>query len=243
MRPFTPPAAVDPELAALMNEGDAEPLFVVVMGVSGTGKSTLGAALALALGLPFVDGDDLHPRSNVEKMARGEPLNDGDRLPWLRRVRATAEGMVGLGVGGGEGSEKAEAATNAGGTDTDRALVVDRRGVVIACSALKRVYRDVLRGADADADTDAPNKLKTYFVFIEGERDFLLERMTQRKGHFMKANMLDSQLATLEHPGAEEGVLVVSVHDETPGQVPKAVEWVKGVVKSQKEFRKRETKM
>ncbi|KAJ7072033.1 P-loop containing nucleoside triphosphate hydrolase protein [Mycena amicta] len=195
MRPLTPPAALvepDAELVALMNDPDAEPLFVVVMGVSGTGKSTMGAALARAIGLPYVDGDDLHPKSNVDKMARGEPLTDDDRGPWLRKIRSTAESMVDVG---------------------------DRRGVVIACSALRRVYRDVLRGNNT--------KLKTHFVFIEGSRGVLLERMEKRSAHFMKANMLDSQLATLEHPGGEDGVLVVSVDDGTVLQVKKAVAWIK----------------
>ncbi|KAF7315415.1 hypothetical protein MIND_00056200 [Mycena indigotica] len=186
-------AEPDPEFSALMNDPGTEPVFVVVMGVSGTGKSTLGAALARAISLPYIDGDDLHPKSNVDKMTRGQPLTDEDREPWLQKIRSTAEEMAGNG----------------------------QKGVVIACSALRRVYREVLRG------NDSKGKLRTYFVFIDGSRDFLLDRMEKRTAHFMKSNMLDSQLATLEHPGGEEGVFVVPVTDETPIKVEKSVAWLK----------------
>ncbi|KAJ7282920.1 P-loop containing nucleoside triphosphate hydrolase protein, partial [Mycena rebaudengoi] len=165
-------------------------------GVSGTGKSTLGAALALALGLPYVDGDDLHPAASVAKMAAGQPLGDEDRFPWLRTIRGTAERVVGVRDGKG-----------------------NARGVVIACSALRRVYRDVLRGGDDSG-------LETYFVFIEGAQAVLLERMQRRTGHFMKAGMLDSQLATLESPQGEQGVVVVSLEDSTEEQVQRAVEFI-----------------
>ncbi|KAF7306009.1 hypothetical protein HMN09_00755400 [Mycena chlorophos] len=201
----------DAELAALMNDPDAEPVFVVVMGVSGTGKSTMGAALARAMGLPYVDGDDLHPQSNVDKMARGQPLTDEDRAPWLQKIRDTAEEMVGLGPSGPEKR-------------------VNGKGVVIACSALRRVYREVLRGnTGANQKHQKTNKspLRTYFVFIDGSREFLVKRLEARKGHFMKANMLDSQLATLEYPGGEEGVFVVPVEEETPQKVEKALVWFK----------------
>ncbi|KAJ7271115.1 P-loop containing nucleoside triphosphate hydrolase protein, partial [Mycena rebaudengoi] len=160
-------------------------------GVSGAGKSTLSAALALALRLPYVDGDDLHPGASVAKMAAGEPLGDEDRFLWLRTIRGTAEHVVG-------GSAC---------------------GVVIACSALRRVYRDVLRGGDDSG-------LETYFVFIEGARAVLLERMQRRTGHFMKASMLDSQLATLESPRGEQGVVVMSLEDSTEEQVELTVEFI-----------------
>ncbi|KAJ6587216.1 P-loop containing nucleoside triphosphate hydrolase protein [Mycena vulgaris] len=175
-----------------------EPVFIVVMGVSGTGKSTLGAALAAALERPYIDGDDLHPRTNVEKMGAGEPLTDADREPWLRAIRETAERVVGEQQQAGSG-----------------------RGVVIACSALKRTYREVLRGGGGSS------ALPTYFVFIEGAREVLMARMLNRNGHFMKASMLDSQLATLENPRGEEGVVVVSVEDTTAVQVENAVRELK----------------
>ncbi|KAJ6594218.1 P-loop containing nucleoside triphosphate hydrolase protein [Mycena capillaripes] len=182
-----------------------QPVFIVVMGVSGTGKSTLGAALAAALHMPYVDGDDLHPHSNVEKMSAGQPLTDADREPWLREIRNTAERMA------DEQLQKASRAQN--GT----IKATGTPGVVIACSALKRAYREVLRGGHG------PTELPTYFVFIEGSREVLMERMHNRSGHFMKASMLDSQLNTLEHPEDEEGVVVVSVQDTTATQVDKAM--------------------
>ncbi|KAJ7899040.1 P-loop containing nucleoside triphosphate hydrolase protein [Mycena leptocephala] len=192
-----------------------QPVFIVVMGVSGTGKSTLGAALAAALHMPYVDGDDLHPRANVEKMAAGCPLTDADREPWLREIRNTAERM-------------ADEQLQKGGRAQNNAIkATGTPGVVIACSALKRAYRDVLRGVgpeDGDLDSaHAPTDLPTYFVFIEGSQELLMDRMLKRNGHFMKASMLDSQLNTLENPAGEEGVVVVSVEDTTATQADKAV--------------------
>jgi carbohydrate kinase (thermoresistant glucokinase family) len=140
---------------------------VVVMGVSGSGKTTVGVALADALGLPFVDGDALHPEANVEKMAAGIPLDDADRAPWLDAV----------------------------------GRVLAAEPVVVACSALKRVYRDRLRAA-------APT---LQLVFLDGSRELLAMRMVGRPDHFMPASLLDSQLATLERPGPDEHSMTVDV--------------------------------
>ncbi len=142
---------------------------IIVMGVTSTGKSHMGAALAAALGGTFVDGDDLHPVANVEKMARGEPLNDADRAPWLDLV----------------GQTLADTAPPA----------------VIACSALKRAYRDRIRRATGAVT----------FVYLTGPRDLIARRMAAREGHFMPVSLLDSQLATLEPPGADEAALVVDI--------------------------------
>lgn len=139
------------------------------MGVSGSGKTTIGAALADALGLPFVDADSLHLPANVAKMAAGIPLDDADRAPWLDAVGA----------------------------------VLASGPVVVACSALKRVYRDRLRAA-------APELL---LVFLDGSRELLASRLVARPGHFMPASLLDSQLATLERPGADEHALTVDIAD------------------------------
>lgn len=144
--------------------------LVFVMGVSGSGKSTVGAMLAERLGLPFVDADELHPPANVEKMSSGHPLDDEDRAPWLI--------LVG-----------------------DALAAAESTGLVMACSALKRSYRDVIRQR-------AP---QTVFVYLHGSRDLLLERMTARTGHFMPATLLDSQLAALEPPAAEECAVSVDV--------------------------------
>ncbi len=138
---------------------------IVVMGVSGCGKSSVGLALAGALGARFIDGDDLHPEANKAKMAAGIPLNDDDRWPWLDLVvEALAESNT-----------------------------------VVACSALKRVYRERILAA-------APG---TFFVHLHGTRDLLSQRMNARPNHFMPVSLLDSQLNTLELLGADEpGVML-----------------------------------
>ncbi|WP_403020686.1 gluconokinase [Salinibacterium sp. GXW1014] len=149
-----------------------QPPLVVVMGVSGSGKSVVGMGLAEALDLRFLDGDDLHPPANVEKMARGIPLDDDDRMPWLRRV----------------GEALAEAA-EAG------------QGMVMACSALRRSYRDGLRAA-------AP---RTVFVHLDGSRELLESRLRTRAGHFMPVGLLESQLDALEPLATDEPGASVSI--------------------------------
>lgn len=137
---------------------------IVVMGVSGCGKSSVGKLLADELRAKFVDADDLHPIANIVKMANGIPLDDEDRAPWLKLV--------------GE-----ELAKNISGT-------------VVACSALKRKYRDQIRAA-------VPG---TWFVHLHGSEDLLERRLDTRQGHFLKKNMLASQLDALELLGfGEEG--------------------------------------
>lgn len=144
---------------------------IVVMGPSGSGKSTVGRAIALETGAAFVDGDDLHPDANVAKMAAGVPLQDDDRMPWLRAVGARLR-------------EEAD--------------------IVIACSALKRSYRDVIRAEAPDA----------FFAELSVGRETLAERMRTRGEHFMPTSLLDSQLSTLEPLDDDEvGVRV----DESAG--------------------------
>ncbi|MET1051397.1 MAG: gluconokinase [Mycetocola sp.] len=155
-----------------VDDGTPEAAQIIVMGVSGSGKSTIGALIAGALGVPFVDADALHPQSNVEKMAGGTPLTDEDRWPWLAKV----------------GSTLAEAGRN--GT-----------GIVIACSALRRSYRDTIL-------TNAPS---ARFVYLSGSREVLESRLEGRKGHFMPATLLDSQFATLEPLAADEPGVVVDI--------------------------------
>jgi carbohydrate kinase (thermoresistant glucokinase family) len=154
-----------------------QPPLLVVMGVSGSGKSTIGALLAERLGVPFLDADDLHPITNVDKMTAGQPLTDEDRWPWLERV--------------------GEAIAAASGT-----------GIVVACSALKRSYRDAIR-AKAPA---------TEFIYLDGSRELLASRLGSREGHFMPATLLDSQLEALERLGEGERGIVIGV-DSTPENI------------------------
>ena len=170
------------------------------------------------MGVPFVDADELHPQSNIDKMSHGVPLTDEDRAPWLTIVRTTAERIC---------TEECEHLTHSELTQCNK------KGVVVGCSALKRAYRAVLRGethilpTSPDHPQASPDSLTssnsaamlTFFVFIEGSRSDLLARMESRQGHFMKADMLDSQLKTLENPVGENGVVKVDLEDSTEEQV------------------------
>ena len=142
---------------------------LVVMGVSGSGKSTVGAAIAQRFRVPFEDADDLHPSANIAKMSRGESLDDHDRYPWLELV--------------GEW------------------LAVHEDGGVMSCSALKRKYRDQIRGI-------APN---TRFLLLEGTPEVIAARQAARPGHFMPASLLHSQFATLEALSPDEDGFVLDV--------------------------------
>ena len=153
------------------------------MGVSGCGKSTVGRQLAKALDLRYLEGDEFHPPENVARMAAGVALTDEDRREWLQRMSARLA--------------QARSANE---------------GVVLACSALKRGYRDVLRsGAPA-----------LQLVHLRGSRELLAARMAARKGHYMPASLLDSQLATLEPPQPDEGALVFDTA-RTPEDIVAAI--------------------
>ncbi|MFF2840614.1 gluconokinase [Paenarthrobacter sp. NPDC057981] len=140
-----------------MNPTPRPPL--VVMGVSGCGKSTIGSLLGERLGMPFQDGDALHPAANKAKMGAGIALDDSDRKPWLEEIGRTLRASVGQGT-----------------------------PAIIACSALKRSYRDLLRSHVPDV----------VFVHLNGDRGTLLERMNARNHEFMPPSLLDTQLSTLE---------------------------------------------
>ncbi|KAI6000570.1 P-loop containing nucleoside triphosphate hydrolase protein [Pisolithus albus] len=231
--------------AECVSQENNRAIFLVVMGVSGTGKSTLGVALSNTLKLPFVDGDDLHPPSNVTKMSRGEALTDEDRKPWLARIRQTAVKSIfdQLGVPASTdidprnkpGTRRAmdklegEGMPVEGCGDTSSPLLSEvqhRLGVIIACSALKKTYRDVLRGLTRPSlspceDPSEPHAvtIQTWFVFLKGSKDTLMDRMQKRQGHFMKAQMLESQLDTLESPEDESRVITVPIECSTDEQV------------------------
>ncbi|WP_416429746.1 gluconokinase [Paenarthrobacter nicotinovorans] len=143
---------------------------IIVMGVSGCGKTTIGDLVARELGVPFLDGDSLHPVDNVDKMASGTPLTDDDRWPWLASV----------------GSELAKAGDE---------------GLVLACSALRRSYRDAIR-------EQAPD---TIFLHLHGSKEVLTARTEGRAGHFMPPALLDSQLATLEPLQSDERGVIINI--------------------------------
>jgi carbohydrate kinase (thermoresistant glucokinase family) len=156
---------------------------VVVMGVSGCGKSTVAAGLAPMLGVPYIEGDRLHPPRNVALMAAGIPLTDADRADWLRALAA----LLTRAAQGG--------------------------GCVLACSALKRSYRDVLRsGAPA-----------LRLVHLVGTPALLAERLITRRGHYMPASLLQSQLDTLEPPGPDEAATVLDIQADAQTLVSEAV--------------------
>lgn len=154
------------------------------MGVSACGKSTVGRALARKLSRKFLDGDDLHSKANIQKMAKGYPLNDRDRQPWLERIRAAAY--------------KLESKNEHG---------------VIVCSALKKRYRDQIRKG---------NKNVT-FVFLDGTQTLILDRIRQRRDHFMKKSMLVSQFEALERPDNEPQTIVLNIESAVEDIVEQAI--------------------
>jgi gluconokinase len=150
---------------------------IVVMGVSGAGKSTVGRLIAAQLDCPFRDADSFHPKANIEKMASGQPLTDEDRWPWLRAIAAWIE-------------EHRAAGTTC----------------VATCSALKRVYRDLV--------TDN-QRTDVRLVYLKGDIDLIAARLKVRTGHFMPPALLRSQFDALEEPRADEHAIAVPI-DETP---------------------------
>jgi carbohydrate kinase (thermoresistant glucokinase family) len=147
------------------------------MGVCGCGKSEVGRELAAALGMRFLEGDAYHSTANVAKMAAGIPLTDADRADWLQRLQHEL------------------AAARAGGT-----------GVVLACSALKRRYRDLLRAADPELR----------FAHLAGPRELIAERMQSRTAHYMPLSLLDSQLRDLEPLAADEAGVLLDISNPPP---------------------------
>ncbi len=145
---------------------------IVVMGVSGCGKSTVAEGISKAASLPFAEADRFHPAANIEKMAAGIPLEDADRWGWLGALSAWMAAQAREG-----------------------------RSTVIACSALKRSYRDLLRKGPPSLD----------FVHLAGDPDVIRARMGRRKGHFMPTSLLESQLATLEPLAPDESGIVIDL--------------------------------
>jgi gluconokinase len=166
----------------------SERLAIVVMGVSGAGKTTVGRALAAALGAEFIDGDDLHSDAARAKMAAGHALTDEDRWPWLDRVGARLAGA---------------------------------RATIVACSALKRAYRDRIRAAAGPA---------LRFVYLAATPDAMRRRVAARRGHYMPASLVDSQFAALEPPDGEADVIAISAEADLAAAIPQLALRLRGGV-------------
>jgi gluconokinase len=170
-------------------------MIIVLMGVAGSGKTTIGMRLASELGWRFLDADDFHPAANIRKMASGQPLDDADRAPWLAALHAELAAEASAG-----------------------------RNVVLACSALKESYRRVLVGVGPEGEGEGQREgqaegngagLPVRFVHLRGTPALLRQRLRNRSGHFMRDHLLDSQLETLEEP---HGALVVDIA-ESPRRI------------------------
>jgi len=147
-------------------------MVIILMGVSGCGKTTVGLKLAEKLNLPFFDADDFHPDENVKKMESGIPLNDDDRAPWLEELSRQIKKWN------------------------------KKKGAVLACSALKKKYRELLKA------NSGPNEV--LFVYLKGSKELILNRLKKRSGHYMPPDLLDSQFADLEEP---EDALFIPIYN------------------------------
>ena len=153
-------------------------MIIVIFGVSGAGKTTVGKMLAEQLGWRFLEADDFHPAANIEKMRNGHPLTDEDRWPWLDCLCKQIERSLSAG-----------------------------ENAILACSALKRAYRDHLRVSD-----------EIKFVFLRGDYALVEKQLSSRHGHFMNAALLQSQFDDLEQPQPDENVLTIQL-GRTPQQI------------------------
>jgi gluconokinase len=158
-------------------------VIIIIFGVSGAGKTTVGKLLARQLGWRFIEADDFHPEANVEKMRSGHPLTDEDRWPWLERLQQQIEQLLSA-----------------------------RENAVLACSALKRAYRDRLHVND-----------EVKFVFLRGNYALVEKQLRSRHGHFMDANLLQSQFDDLEEPQPDENVLTIELGG-TPKEIVEEIE-------------------
>ena len=165
-------------------------MIVIVFGVSGAGKTTIGKMLADQLGWTFYEADDFHPLANIEKMQSGHPLTDEDRWPWLERLR-----------------------------DQIMRSISTKENAVLACSALKRTYRDRLRVSD-----------DVKFVFLCGDYALIEKQLRQRRGHFMNLSLLRSQFADLEEPALDENVLTIKL-GRTPEELVEEIKTKLGLAR------------
>jgi len=158
-------------------------MVIIVMGVVGAGKTTIGKLLASELGWDFADADDFHPKSNVERIRQGIALTDQDREPWLERLREALVGWIGAG-----------------------------ENVVLACSALKRAYREKLYVGP-----------QVQFVYLKGSAALIAERLRARKGHFAGESILASQIADMEEPEAAIAVDIKGTPEQIVAEIKKAL--------------------
>ncbi|HKL17961.1 MAG TPA: gluconokinase [Halalkalibaculum sp.] len=154
-------------------------MIYIVMGVSSSGKTLIGRKLAEELDFAFLDADDFHPIENVRKMESGKPLDDEDRLPWLQSLRRNMVQWEQTG------------------------------GAVLACSALKKSYRDIL----------SPSDIPTRFIYLKGTKEVIAKRMKKRSDHFMPESLLDSQFQALEEP---RNAITVNI-DQSPSDILKEI--------------------
>ena len=159
-------------------------MIILLMGVSGSGKTTIGRLLAQDLGWPFYDGDDFHPQANIDKMRQGIPLTDDDRDSWLAALRHQID-----------------------------TLIDNRQSAVLACSALKQAYRDRL-GSD---------RSEVRFIYLKGDYALIRQRLQERQGHFMKADLLVSQFATLEEPKGVPAINIAQEPEAIVGSIKRAL--------------------
>jgi gluconokinase len=162
-------------------------MIIIVGGVSGSGKTTVGSMLAGKLDWPFADADDFHPPVNLQKMRDGVPLTDEDRMPWLRAIGVWMDKHIAVGD-----------------------------SAVVTCSALRRAYRDVLLSGRPEA----------WLVFLTVDPDELRRRVVTREGHFFPAQLLDSQLSTVQLPGPDEHAVVIESVGTPAATVAKIVSWM-----------------
>jgi len=176
-----------------MTRPNVQPCFIVIMGVAGCGKSTIAKLTADRLAWAFIEGDSLHPPINVEKMRQGTPLNDDDRSPWLRSIARTIKRWRKEGKSG-----------------------------VVACSALRRAYREIIAEGQDDV----------LFVHLHGDPELIARRLAERRGHFMPADLLDSQIATLERPMPDEHAISLDIAASPETLVDKVVQAIAGSIRT-----------
>jgi len=155
-------------------------MVIVLIGVSGCGKTTIGIELSRTVGCLFLDGDDFHPEANIKKMSSGVPLTEEDRAPWLDTLRSNIEQCLANG-----------------------------ENLVLACSALSRHSREILRGNSSDVQ----------FVYLQGSKELIAQRLKGRNGHFMSSDLLDSQFDALQEPDSAIVVCITQSPQEIVAQV------------------------